>query len=227
MSHPWLRRVLPWTLGVAALLSGIWLKVRVEAGLSLAQATQLDDAGEVELAILCYRRTVRWYSPGSGPVETAVARLLAIGDAMERRAGTSGKPADRDLALLAFRGLRGALRGTQSLYQPYEEHFPELEQRIARLTAEVETERTTPGEDADFAAREARHRELLGTTNAPHPGWSLLAVLGFLGWVSALLAFAARGFDPESNRVRRDVALRLGLAFVGSLSGWVLGLALA
>jgi len=122
-----------WVTGciVVAILAAIWIKVRVEAGHSLEQAQQLESQGELELSIVCYRRTVRWYSPLSSPVKQSIEGLWAIGQEYEQKG-------DSRIALLAYRSIRSSLIGIRSVYQPYEAFISKSSERIAALMAQAE-----------------------------------------------------------------------------------------
>ena len=120
------RRVLTIAAIVLFVFLAVWLKVRLEAGKSYDQAKSLDEEGQVHLAIICYRRTVRWYSPGSIPVELSVERLWQLGQTLESK----GKSQE---ALVAYRALRSALFGVRSFYQPYSEKIEPTEDEGASL----------------------------------------------------------------------------------------------
>ncbi|MBT9559041.1 MAG: hypothetical protein IV100_23620 [Myxococcales bacterium] len=186
-------------------LGALWLKVRLEAGQSLAEAQAIEAEGDALLAIAVYKDAVSWYSPGSGPVDDAVARLLAF----------SRDDVAPERALAAARALRGAIFAIRSTWSPYSEHLPELNDRIARLM----TRGMAP-------EHEARHRALLERDHAPALGWSLLAVFAFVAWVGCLFGLATRGFDEDGAfSVTRSRYWLLGFALTAML--WMVGLALA
>ena len=162
-----MRRAIVIAVVAVAALGAIWVKVRLEAGASMDQARSLDASGDAELAIVCYCRTLRWYSPGSGPVGDAVQRLRVVAAAHE----AAGRP---ELVLLAWRSLRSTLYGVRSVYQPYAEVIDEANPHIARLMAAQEGARGT-----DLEARAAHHEALLQKDHAPNAVWSLVAVLAF------------------------------------------------
>jgi uncharacterized membrane protein YgcG len=199
---------------VAGVIGAVWIKVRVEAGLSLAQAQALEAQQELELAIVCYRRTVRWYSPASGPVKTALARLWSLGQSQEKE-GHIG------LALLAYRSIRSALYGIRSVYQPHADKIPAASQRIAALMAGQEGAQT--GTDR-HQERVAHQLALLGVDHSPDVGWSLLAVLAFLAWCWSLYSLAIHAFDDKSGALIADAAVRRGAVVAVTLMTWMLAL---
>ena len=197
-----------WPLYVAVGLvafGALWVKVRIEAGRSLAEAQAIEAEGDAVLSIAIYKDAVSWYSPGSGPVGEAVARLMAY----------SRDDAAPEQALAAARALRGAIFAIRSTWSPYSELLPELNDRIARLM----TRGMAP-------EHEVRHRALLERDHAPALGWSLLVVIAFVMWVGCLFGLATRGFDDDGAfSLTRSRYWIVGFALTAML--WMVGLALA
>ena len=200
-------------IGVVAVLAAIWVKVRVESAQRLAIARDAEPSQPM-VAITAYRQAIRWYSPGSGPVDEAVASLERLGSEYDTR--------DPALALMSWRALRSALFAARSFYQPYPDKIGLANGHIARLMAAQEAP-----DPAKLAEREAHHLALLARDHAPNVGWSLLAVLSFLAWGGALLMFAGRAFEPKAGALLAPAARRWGLTFVVSYAFWVVGLLLA
>jgi len=206
-------------IAVAVGLGGVWLKVRIEAGASLSQAQALEEAGDISFAVVCYRRTIRWYTPGSAPVQTAVTRLQELGRLLEE----SG---DQSEALLAYRALRTGILGVQSVFQPYEDDLKAANQRIAQLMALEEMSGTSQA-NTTRAAREAHHTSLLEKNHAPAVGWSLVAVFGFLLWCGCLMGLVRNGFDDVTGHLIGSKAAPWGVGVVISACSWMTSLALA
>ncbi len=201
---------------VATGLAAIWIKVRVESGVSHDRALALEAEQDWALAITVHRQAVRWYSPGSGPVEASLARLEAL--ATEREA--AGDPGH---ALMAWRALRSGLYGVRSLYQPYSDRIPPAEDAIARLMAAQQA----PEDAEKRAALTAHHRALLERDLAPNTWWSLLAVLAFFGWAGGLFMFAFVGFDDETGALVRPAAGRWAAVCLVTMVLWMAGLSQA
>jgi len=205
-----------WVTGciVVAILAAIWIKVRVEAGHSLEQAQQLESQGELELSIVCYRRTVRWYSPLSSPVKQSIEGLWAIGQEYEQKG-------DSRIALLAYRSIRSSLIGIRSVYQPYEAFISKSSERIAALMAQAEG---TEAGSKEYEDRSAYHQALLLKDHAPNVLWSLLAVLAFLAWCFSLYGLSFHGFDDETGElITGKFGPRMGLMVV-TLTTWIIAL---
>lgn len=183
---------------------------------ALATKTPAKRRVALERAIVCYRRAGRWYAPGNGYVIRALDRLEAIGRLSEGRGETH-------LALEAYRGIRRAILGARSVYTPHADRLARANTHIARLSAAVQGR----GKSArEVAALEAWHRNRLARDTAPSVLWSVLALLGFLGWVGGAVGFIYRAITPEDRLLGRP-AIRWGLLIAASLAVWLLGLSLA
>jgi len=53
--------------------------------------------------------------------------------------------------------------------------------------------------------------------------WSIVAIMGLLGWVASTIVFVFRAF-PERNRFEAGAARVWGAAVVASFSIWIAGL---
>ncbi|MFT7622572.1 MAG: hypothetical protein ACI9WU_001745 [Myxococcota bacterium] len=210
------RRLIVGAIITLVFLGSVWTKVRVEAGLSLAYAQDLEQH-DADTAITVYRQTIRWYSPFSTPTETAVLRLAELGVSLEKE----GRP---ESALMAWRALRSGLYSIRWLVQPYQDQLPPAEDAIARLMADQESPSGTPDERA---ALTTHHRELLAQDPTPDTAWSLLAVLAFVGWATCLFLLALQGFDDVTGRVIAPIAIRWGLVSLVTFGLWMAGLAKA
>ena len=203
---------------------------------------------KIDLAIIHYRRAARWYAPLNPYVGRSLDRLWELGQQAEARG-------DVLRALKCYRSIRGAILGARSFYTPHSERLGPVNRRIARLMAaqqvELEAKRTheapragpTPGakapasdsgpgtsSSADHAKRRAKlerwHLKQLKKTTAPSVGWSVLAVLGFVIWVTSAFVFAYRAISSD-DRLLKKPALIWGGAIVLGLALWMMGLSLA
>lgn len=84
-------------------------------------------AGDFMAALTGYESAVRMYLPFSKTVETASARIWAMGE-------TAEKKGDIERALIAYRSLRSALYGVGWLKQPGKEWIARCDLKIAALT---------------------------------------------------------------------------------------------
>jgi len=116
------------TILIALLLSLLLLVVNVNQ----RQKTQYlegvkgEKTGNFMVALTSYESAIRMYLPFSSRVETAAARIWALGETAEQRG-------DLDQALAAYRSLRSAFYGTRWLQQPGTDWISRCDKKIAAL----------------------------------------------------------------------------------------------
>ena len=116
------------TILIALLLSLLLLVVNVNQ----RQKTQYlegvkgEKTGNFMVALTGYESAIRMYLPFSSRVETAAARIWALGETAEQRG-------DLDQALAAYRSLRSAFYGTRWLRQPGTDWISRCDKKIAAL----------------------------------------------------------------------------------------------
>lgn len=244
------RRALRRRVSVVALVLALGLGVVVTRAIwagsrALANGDAAHQRGELARAVELWRSAARWYVPGAPHVGAAYERL----EALARAAETGG---DLDTALAAWRGVRGSILATRSLYLPHEERLDPANRRIAALMAARERALAAgapdavhgedhagdaaggPGDDlGDQATDEAVddpgarwHYERLAPVPGPSPFWSVIAILGFATWLGGGLLFSLRGITPDDRLVPRTAAYA-GVLVAGGLVVWLLGLYLA
>ena len=218
---PWRRHL--WHIAVrllcVCLLLALVLAVKVSysARQELVRGTEAHTRGEYTAAITHYERAIKWYTPYSRAVRLAVERLWALGTEAERRE-------ELHLALEAYWSLRGSLYAVQSLYLPYRDWIPRVEERIAVLMAK--TGQSAGQGPEKLAQNTARFARMLQRDTAPTLRGAILVELGFLGWVGATVGFIWGAFARHGTWVWRQGLLWGGgiLAFFGL---WIVGMLLA
>jgi hypothetical protein len=182
--------------------------------LSAEDALAKNDPAE---AIVRLRRAARWYAPGNPYVRRALDGLQEIAN----RAENAG---DGRTARAAWEAIRTAILSTRSVYTPYAERLPPANEHIARLLAHEEGEKADPGKSE--GERAAWHLALLARDDQPLVGFTLLALVGFFGWVSGALAFIYKGIDAEDH-LRPRAALWSAVAVIAGFAAFLVGLARA
>jgi hypothetical protein len=193
----------------------VFVKVRIESGaeLDLAHAARLKP--DIDAASLHYRRAIRWYTPFSSSVATAVREL-------EELASMKAKDGDSARALALYRDLRGALYAIRHLREPYREVRDRTEERIADLmAAEPPAAEIDRGKSA--ALRRSEYLAMYRNVPTPSVAWSVALLAGFFGWVAAGATFFWRGFTREGLLVARPALFWGGLVVV-FFALWVVGL---
>lgn len=206
-------------IAAVALVAGLCLGVVVsravwEGRRALERGSEAATAGDLAEAVTQYRRAARWYVPGAPHVGRAYDRLEDIA----RLAEASG---DVELALAAWRGVRGSILATRSFYTPHSHRLEPANRRIAALMAGSEDPAVAPGQAEP--EREAWHYALLERDEAPSVFWSIVALLGFAAWIGGGVLFALRGVTADDTLVPRMAATAGALVAVG-LVIWMLGL---
>ncbi len=175
----------------AGLISRMLFGARQEIRAALAAAARGDDAAQLRYL----RRAMAYYLPGNPGVRRARDLLLQAAQQAEAHGNAA-------LALDALWQLRSAILSLRGLTQPYASTLPEVNRRIADLTAREAA--NSPRHLAFPGRSQLLHR--LENPPQPHPGWAALGLLGFLIWISGV--FLGLGYG-----VRPDASLRKGWRF--------------
>ena len=213
-----MRRRAAQVLAVGGLcLAVVALRVVLSARAALRAADAALAAGDVDEAVWQLRRTARWYAPASPYPGRALQRLEAIAERAEAGGEIRGARRAREAE-------RAAILETRSFYTPFADRLALANRHIAALLAREEGDGADPGKTE--TERAAWHQALLDRDEAPRPGWTALALLGFCGWVAGALAFLTRGLDAD-DRLRPRAALWSAAAIVAGYAAFLLGLARA
>lgn len=199
------------------LLAAVALRVVTGARAELAIAERHEQDGDVDAAIVHYRRAARWYAPLSPYHVQALSALGRIGQGAEQEG-------EVERALAAYRAVRGSILATRSFYVPEPERLHAADRRIAALMAGLPPPQMDAGKSREQLERE--HLALLQHDPDPKLGWTLVLLLGFSAWVAGAFAFAARAIDDEDRFIRAE-ALRWGAVITAGFALFVLGMALA
>ncbi len=213
----WARRIAK-ILGIVGVLVAVTVvRAVTESRTELRTAEKALESGDVEAAIVHFRRSARWYAPASPYPPRALAGLAQIA----RNAESEG---DVHRALRAWRSIRGSILSTRSWYTPHVDRLEVANARIADLMAGLPPPPIDAGKS--LAQLRAEHFALLEKTPRPHVGWTLVLLLGFFSWVGGAFAFASCAIDHE-DRLVRSQATRWGLVVLCGFGLFVLGMSLA
>jgi hypothetical protein len=203
---------------VAGLVLGSFtLRVVTSSASELHAGDEYREHGQLDAAVVHYRRAARWYAPGSPFHVEALGKLGRIGADAEQRG-------DVELALAAYRAVRAAIMSTRSFYVPEPERLRAADERIASLMAGLPPPAMDAGKSREQLRKE--HLALLQADPGPSVLWSLVLLAGFAVWISAAFAFTLRAVDEHDRFVRREVR-RWGTLIVVGFGLFVLGMSLA
>jgi hypothetical protein len=201
----------------AVLLAAVVARVLTSAAAELATGDAARARGDVEAALVHYRRAARWYAPGSPYHVEALAKLGAI-------AAKAEQAGDQELALSGYRAIRGAIMSTRSFYVPERARLEAANERIATLMSALPPPPMDAGKSREQLRRE--HLALLQQDPGPDVFWTLVLLLGFFSWVGGAFAFTQRAIDEQDRFVGRE-ALRWGTVIAVGFGLFVLGMSLA
>jgi len=201
----------------AVIFAVVAIRVVTSSQAELTIAERHEQEGDVEAALVHYRRAARWYAPLS-PYH--VQALSALG----RIAAQAEQDGDVELALSAYRAVRSAILSTRSLYVPEPSRLAAADKRIASLMAGLPPPQMDAGKSREQLERE--HLALLQHDPDPKLGWTLVLLVGFATWVSGAFAFSIRAIDDDDRFVRLE-ATRWGATIVVGFALFVLGMAMA
>ncbi|KIG16255.1 hypothetical protein DB30_04715 [Enhygromyxa salina] len=192
-------------LVLGPLIARAWIDGRAQLLLAEAAASN----GDVEAQLLHLGRAARWRLPLATHDDQARAQLgeLAL-------AATAAN--EHELALAAWRELRGALVGTRAIRVVDPEQLETANAAIVQLMVRQANASGQVVEAADRARWAAELEQDLV------PRWrSLLASACFAAWLFACVGLFALGID-SNGRLDPRPALRWGGAALVSLLAWIL-----
>lgn len=199
------------SLLLALLTARMLLGARKQLALA-DDASRRDDQAAVDRHL---RRALAYYLPINPWWSTAAQRLRA-------RAKDARQRGSAALALARWRNLRSALLALRSMGQPQATVVAEANREIASLVA------SSPKAARALQTPEGRRTlsRRLAEPPAPHPVFTLLALIGFVAWTSSALALCAKGLTAEVRLLPRRATM-LGVGIVLGFGAFLLGLALA
>ena len=209
-----------WLVAVLFVIAVAWGRGCVESSSAFERAVQAETSNDLVGAVEQYQYAARWYTPGSSVPPEAAEALIRIGKDAERRG-------DRELALKAWRRLRGAILATRGLMMPLGEYLELANTRLANLMAEQQIQQGGPtlrGRSKEQLV--ADHLALLRLDPAPDPGWSLLVILSFIGWLLATVIAIWRGLNTDVT-IRGSSLWRWGGVSLFFFGLWLLALSQA
>jgi hypothetical protein len=201
-------------LAVVVFLAMVWLRAFYGSMKAYEEGESYFKQDQWVQAITFFDRSIHWYTPYNPYVEKSAEKLWEIGERGQR-------DGDSKLALIAFRAIRGGFYSARSFYTPGQNWIRMSEQKIHELE-EIETaQRGLEGKAKTGASIWEKSQEVPG----PNPGWSVVVVFSFLGWIGSLFAFITCAFGPKGEGKRRLVpgSTWLGVAAI-FYTLWIIGM---
>ncbi|HLM72625.1 MAG TPA: hypothetical protein VK459_08035, partial [Polyangiaceae bacterium] len=191
------KRVILGIAAVAVVTGAATIRVILAGEREIAQSTAALRAGNPHEAAVHARRAAGWYAPGAPHVRVAYDRLIALATAAEGLG-------NREIALLAWNGVRTAAIETKWIVQPHAEDLERANRAIARISAATPLPLGANAEPAPVLER--KYLETLARDESPRTGWIAALVVAFAAWIGGAVHLARRALTP-SGRVLWGKAL--------------------
>ncbi len=202
MTGTWLRRIALALVLLVLALATLTARVVIDGERALALSDAAFDEGDVRTATWHARRAAVLYAPGAPHLDPAYERLEAIATGAEA-AG------ERELAVQAWRAVRGAALETRHAWVPRRLDLERADQNLARLQAPPDASPEVQREVVTVAVGQLRRDD------APRAPWIALLSAGFLLSLGGLAGLAWRGVTPDGDFVPGAVRICLVLVLVG------------
>jgi len=148
------------------------------------------DRGQYIKAVTYFDRSVHWYTPFNPYVRLSAENLWQISKDAESRG-------DLKLALIAVRTIRRGFYSARSFYLPGKEWIEKCDKRIEPLLARQQggNRNETIGEGEGAVEAELQNHQ----PGAPDPFWSIILLLGLLGWIGSVIGFILKGLQKDGH----------------------------
>jgi hypothetical protein len=170
---------------VVVFLAMVWMRAFYGSMKAYEEGEKYLEMDQFVQAITFFDRSIHWYTPYNPYVEKSAKRLWEVGE-------RSRQDGDIKLALIALRAIRGGFYSARSFYTPGKNWIRMSEKKIHELEKMEKAQKGLQDEAKMETAFGERSQEVPG----PNPGWSVLVVLGFLGWVGAVIGLIWFSWTP-------------------------------
>ncbi len=203
------------TLCTLLFFSLVVLKVFISSRSEFHVAEEASANGDLSGAVIHYERAILWYLPIGGYAEASAEALWKIAGHLETE--------DKKAALNAYRALRSAFIAARSFYTPGRVWIARAEEKIAVLMAE-QTVYSEADRQKSLEQKTEEALAILRRPMKPDTSWSIVVVIGFLGWVSAVLIFIWRAFYEGSVKIKLKPGLFWGSVVILFYALWIIGM---
>lgn len=168
-----------------------------------------------KLAMREYNTAMHFYTPWPPYIKKSAKRLWQIGEMFEKQERL-------DWAHIAYSSIRSSFYAARSLYTPGKDWINKCDDKIADLNVRMLIEEgSIKPEEADTEKK--KHLHVMRVNRAPALFWSVLAEVGFLGWVVSVIFIIFKGFD-DNGKLRKRFAFYGVLSFILTFAVWVMSL---
>ena len=165
-------------------------------------------------AINFFDRSIHWYTPFNPYVRKSAERLWEIGDYAEQQG-------DIKLALIAFRTIAQGFHAASSFYVPGRSWIKKCELKISTLLMMEKKERKGK---IDFKQSDEKLHKIQKSVT-PSIFWSIIAEIGFLGWIGSVIGFImfVLASDKERKKSYSAAFIWIALALI-FFPLWIIGM---
>jgi hypothetical protein len=182
----------------------VWARAFYGARESYKKGETLMKEGQTIRAITFFDRSIHWYTPLNPYVQKSAEKLWAIGEKAE-------KTGDKRLALIAYDSIRNGFYGDTHFVTPGKNWIRKVDSKLASL-------RHSEAEKAGLPPA----KTYSGKSPYPAPFWSVVVVIGFLGWIGSLIGLIVGTFKRGGFRPGKGI-IWLGFSFLCFIL-WVAGM---
>jgi hypothetical protein len=202
----WLKWLAPVLLTGLLVMGTLTAQAVMEGEAQMRLSDRAFDAGEARQAAQFARRAATHYAPGAPHVRAAYDRLLAVAAGAEAAA-------DYDVALFAWRAVRGAALESRHVRLVYEAELEQANRALLRL----QLGQMVP-EGAQQATVERKlFEQALHQDTAIRTGWILLLLFGFTSAAIGLAWFIKRGMSDNGRIQLAAARVAVVLLLVGTV----------
>ena len=199
---------------IAAFVLLVFLRVLWGSYSEYKRAQSYTNKGDRSMAAEHFSRAIRFYFPFNPYVKKSISGMIEIGDEYEKD-GDNGK------CLEVYELMRSSIYSTRNLWLPHRKYVELADRKIAAL-------RSTSGALSAGDKRipsEGQVLDVLKKDKSPSVFFSVLALMGFFGWICSTVYFILRVMGEEPFAKRR--ALLTGVLFFVFYLMWVISLSRA
>lgn len=211
-------KIIPLVTAVTAiLLIMVWLRAFYGSMQACQEGETYLKAGQHMKAITFFDRSIHWYTPFNPYVEKSAETLWEMSQDAEAKG-------DIRLALIAARTIRRGFIAARSFYTPGKDWIKKCDLKIYELL-KIEQERKD-----DLAVDDIMDTSVLENPQVKGPDvmWSIILLVGLLGWIGTAIAFIISGFRDSHKTSPVSLSnLKWILLCALFFAIWVIGMTMA
>jgi hypothetical protein len=213
LTNQQLKRLFVATILIVIFLFMVWARVFYGSMQAYQKGESYIKKGQYIRAITFLDRSMHWYAPLNSYVERSAQRLWEIG----RYAQKNG---DIRLSLIAVRTIKRGFLSARSFYTPGKGWIEKCNLRIQEL---VRIEGGQESNEKEGKLVDTMFKESEG--KPPDVVWSVILLIGLLGWVGSVLTFIMARFHVSQEGTRISFSSCKWMFFgIFFFTAWIVGM---